>query len=228
MVTQGVTWVQGALLLHLSMTGVTSFRVGTGRRAVVPSNLPNNHCTTTTATVVARRPLRSLPSDMDFVAAPDDDDDIASALGDDDESLDEEDDEDGDADDDDGSDDDGAVDGADKEGLWQERRLSKKEERERKAMAIRAKLTWEEKYEDDPLRSDTPAKVRLPPPGWPVLCHLCWVLDILFACPRRRTSPRWRIGTSARTWPWQTCPTPPGDRYVQHCKACRHAAACDS
>jgi hypothetical protein len=171
MVNQGVAWVQGALLLHLSTTGVTSFRVGTGRRVGLPPNVYNCPGTspppppTSASTVGAvARPLRrtrchTLPSDLDFGAAPDDDeedDDVSSVLGDDDEAMDDDDEDDGDADDDDGADDDGA----EKEGLWQERRLSKKEMRERKAMAVRAKLTWEEKYEDDPLRSDTPAKVR--------------------------------------------------------------------
>ena len=170
MVNQGVAWVQGALLLHLSTMGVTSLRVGTGRRVSLPPNVYNRPGTPPPAPTSASsvgavaRPLRrtrcqSLPSDLDFGAVPDDDeedDDVSSVLGDDDEAMDDDDEDDGDADDDDGADDDGA----EKEGLWQERRLSKKEMRERKAMAVRAKLTWEEKYEDDPLRSDTPAKVR--------------------------------------------------------------------
>ena len=50
----------------------------------------------------------------------------------------------------------------DKEGLWQERRLSKKDDRERKAMILRSKLSWEQRYEDDPLKSDKLAKVLEP------------------------------------------------------------------
>ena len=50
----------------------------------------------------------------------------------------------------------------DKEGLWQERRLSKKDDRERKAMILRSKLSWEQRYEDDPLKSDKLAKILEP------------------------------------------------------------------
>lgn len=51
--------------------------------------------------------------------------------------------------------------GVDSEGIpftWQERRQSMNAERDRKAAAIRAKLSWEEKFEDDPLRADSPTK----------------------------------------------------------------------
>jgi len=41
---------------------------------------------------------------------------------------------------------------------WQERRQIMNAERDRKSAAIRAKLSWEEKFEDDPLRADTPTK----------------------------------------------------------------------
>jgi len=171
--------------------------------------------TTTSASSVGAvaRPLRrtrcqSLPSDLDFGAVPDDDeedDDVSSVLGDDDEAMDDDDEDDGDADDDDGTDDDGA----EKEGLWQERRLSKKEMRERKAMAVRAKLTWEEKYEDDPLRSDTPAKVRrlLLLNSLAAARGLC-SFDAQCECSTCRTLWWRRTGTSAHTWPWATSPTP--------------------
>ena len=41
---------------------------------------------------------------------------------------------------------------------WQERRQTMNAERDRKAAAVRAKLSWEEKFEDDPLRADNPTK----------------------------------------------------------------------
>jgi hypothetical protein len=41
---------------------------------------------------------------------------------------------------------------------WQDRRQYMNAERDRKAAAVRAKLSWEEKFEDDPLRADTPTK----------------------------------------------------------------------
>ena len=41
---------------------------------------------------------------------------------------------------------------------WQERRQTMNAERDKKAAAIRAKLSWEEKFEDDPLRADNPTK----------------------------------------------------------------------
>lgn len=101
------------------------------------------------------------PSDLDFG----DEDSEPEMMLDDEEpeetSFADEDDEDETVDDDEidvDDEDDTSEGGAEKEGLWQERRLTKKEGLERKTLALRSKLTWEEKYEDDPLRSDTPAR----------------------------------------------------------------------
>ena len=81
----------------------------------------------------------------------------------DDEILEDETAEDDDADDDDDENDD--EDAAEADGTtnsWQERRQTMNAERDRKAAAVRAKLSWEEKFEDDPLRADNPTRALEP------------------------------------------------------------------
>ena len=108
--------------------------------------------------ITIRSPITKIYSDSDDYSSGDDDskvfndeleDDILEDEIIDDEDRDEEEDEDVEDDE---------VDGDATTNSWQERRLTMNAERDRKSAAARAKLSWEEKYEDDPLRADSPTR----------------------------------------------------------------------
>jgi hypothetical protein len=109
--------------------------------------------------VLPRSQLTQIYSDADEYGSSDESDskifrdDLDDEILEDDNAEDEENDDDEEGDDED--------DNTDTDGLsnsWQERRLTMNAERDRKAAAVRAKLSWEEKFEDDPLRADNPTK----------------------------------------------------------------------